>query len=174
MDSQPALKTRQSSHPAPITRRALEGLRPLVPPPIFGQPYEDSVSPSMQLKVREFIVKVREVWKRFPCYHCFRKSTSTTRSSRKGDKRAESGASAGDGTLPPHLQHKASTGKCTFDIQLVREECTGKDRLSFLQPKGADLMRMITDPMYYGDHKFDVKLYTPYETASNTQTHYVA
>src|SRR5258706_7423053 len=174
MDSQPALKTRQSSHPAPITRRALEGLRPLVPPPIFGQPYEDSVSPSMQLKVREFIVKVREVWKRFPCYHCFRKSTSTTRSSRKGDKRAESGASAGDGTLPTHLQHKASTGKRTFDIRLVREECTGKDRLSVLQPKGEDLMRMITDTMYYGNYKFDVELDTGSETGANQLIVWVA
>jgi hypothetical protein len=25
------------------------------------------------LNVREFIVKVREVWKRFTCYHCLRK-----------------------------------------------------------------------------------------------------
>jgi len=25
------------------------------------------------LHVREFIVKVREVWKRFTCYHCLRK-----------------------------------------------------------------------------------------------------
>jgi len=67
-----------------------------------------------------------------------------TRSSRKRDKRAESGASAGDGTLPTHLQHEASTGKRTFDIRLVREECTGKDRLSFLQPKRDDPMRMMS------------------------------
>ena len=33
MDSKPALKTRLSRHPALITRRALEGLRHLVPHP---------------------------------------------------------------------------------------------------------------------------------------------
>ena len=81
--------------------------------------------------VREFIVKIRELWKRFTCYHCLRKEHAFV--PEKG-KRAESGASAGDSTLPTHLPHKASTGKRTFDIRLVSVECPAKDKLSFLRP----------------------------------------
>ena len=44
------------------------------------------------VKVREYIVKVRELWKRFTCYHCLRKErafvpergqTSSIRSKRR-------------------------------------------------------------------------------------------
>jgi hypothetical protein len=126
IESKPALKTCLSS-PQPYLTSSILG-----PLPIDGQgtSFLRSICGCL-VNVREYIVKIRELWKRFTCYHCLRKERPSVP---EMVKRAVSEASAGGSTFPTHLPHKASTGKRPFDMLLVREECPGKGRLSFLRP----------------------------------------